>query len=160
MIASGGPRRLSGRLVERAMRLRNVVGNAMTLGVRGMVIDDARGVFLVRHGYTPGWHMPGGAVDAGETVAAALARELMEEGNLRLLGPAVLYGLYRNPRYPRDHVALYVVRAFEQPAPPRPNREIVESGFFRLDRLPEATTPATRRRLAEVLDGVPPGEDW
>ena len=154
------PRRLADRLVERAIRLRNVLGNAMTLGVRGMVLDETRGVFLVRHGYTPGWHMPGGAVDAGETAAAALARELVEEGNLHLRGAAVLHGLYRNPRFPRDHVALYIVRAFEQPAPPRPNREIVESGFFRLHALPEATTPATRRRLAEVLDGTPPAADW
>lgn len=148
--------RLAGNLVGRALRLRNFAANAMTIGVRGMVLDERRGVFLVRHGYTPGWHMPGGAVDAGETIAEALARELVEEGNLHLTGAVALHGLYRNPRYPRDHV----VRAFEQPAAPRPNREIAESGFFRLDALPDGTTPATLRRLAEVLDGTPPAADW
>lgn len=147
-------------LVQRAIRARNVLANAMTLGVRGLALDQDRRVFLVRHGYTPGWHFPGGAVDAGETAAAALARELMEEGNLALDGAASLFGLYRNPRFPRDHVAFYVVRDVVQTAPPAPNREIAESGFFPLDRLPEATTPATRRRLAEVLEGAAPALDW
>lgn len=152
--------RFAGPMIQRAMRLRNVAANAMTLGVRGMVLDDEARVFLVRHGYTPGWHMPGGAVDAGEDVHTALVRELAEEGNLLVRGPAALHGIYRNPRYPRDHVALYVVRAFEQTAPFVANREIVETGFFPLAELPDATTPATRRRLAEVIDGAPRGVDW
>jgi ADP-ribose pyrophosphatase YjhB (NUDIX family) len=151
--------RLIDPMVQRSIRLRNTLANAMTIGVRGMVIDGDRRVFLVRHGYTPGWHMPGGAVDAGETVLEALVRELKEEGNLDV-AVAALHAIYRNPRFPRDHVVLFVVSAFEQPHPPRPNREIVETGFFALDRLPEATTPATRRRLAEVLDGTPPARDW
>ena len=34
-----------------------------------------------------------------------------------------------------------------------PNREIVAHGFFALDALPDGTTPGTRRRIAEVLQG-------
>ena len=34
----------------------------MTLGVRAVVIDDAGRVFLVRHTYVAGWHLPGGGV--------------------------------------------------------------------------------------------------
>src|SRR2546421_662183 len=52
----------------------------LTLGVRAVVIDGQGRVFLVRHSYVAGWHLPGGGVEAGETIAAALAREIVEHG--------------------------------------------------------------------------------
>ena len=39
----------------------------LSLGVRLIAFDDAGRVFLVRHSYLPGLHLPGGAVDRGET---------------------------------------------------------------------------------------------
>ena len=30
----------------------------------------------------------------------------------------------------------------------------------RLDALPDGVTPATRRRLAEIVEGLPPAADW
>ena len=39
-------------------------------------------------------------------------------------------------------------------------REIAEAGFVPLDRLPNGTTPATRRRLAEIISGQPPAIEW
>ena len=42
----------------------------------------------------------------------------------------------------------------------KPNREIVEHGFFALGALPDDTTRATRARLAEVFDGVAVSELW
>ena len=133
----------------------------LTLGVRGLVFDAQGRVFLVKHSYIPGWHLPGGGVEHGETLAAALTRELAEEGNIELIGPPELFGIYWNRRIAwRDHVALYVVRSFRQSAPPQPNHEIVAHGFFAPDALPEETSRATRARLEEVLGGHAAAEIW
>jgi len=132
-----------------------------TIGVRGLVLDAEGRVFLVKHSYIAGWHLPGGGVEVGETLATALARELREEGNIELVDAPSLFGVYFNRRNSRrDHVALYVVRAFRQGAPPRPNREIVAHGFFAPAALPPDTTRGTRERIAEVLDGSAVAELW
>jgi hypothetical protein len=57
-------------------------------------------------------------------------------------------------------VALFVIRSFSQPSPKLPDMEIAEAGFFRRDQLPELTTPGTRRRIAEVLEGEPASPYW
>ena len=133
----------------------------LTLGVRALVFDGEGRVFLVKHSYVGGWHLPGGGVETGETLIAALERELREEGNIELVEQPTLFGVYFNRRISRrDHVALYVVRAFRQDAPPQPNHEIVAHGFFAPNALPAETTGATRNRLAEVLNGRPPAELW
>jgi len=133
----------------------------MTLGVRGVVLDSTNRVFLVRHSYVSGWHLPGGGVEVGEDFLEALQRELMEEGRIDLVGEPVLHGLFFNSHVSRrDHVAVYVVRQFKQDRVPEPNHEIVECGFFAINALPEGTTHGTRQRLAEVLDGKPPTATW
>jgi 8-oxo-dGTP pyrophosphatase MutT (NUDIX family) len=133
----------------------------LTIGVRALVIDGAGRVFLIKHSYIAGWHLPGGGVEVGETLMMALARELHEEGNIEITGPAPLFGVYYNRRVSRrDHVALYVVRSFRQSAPPQPNHEIVAHCFFAPDALPEDTTRATRARIAEVLDQIAVAEFW
>ena len=134
---------------------------AMTLGVRAMVIDGQGRIFLVKHSYISGWHLPGGGVVPGETLLAALARELYEEGNIELTDAPHLRGVFFNKRVSRrDHVALFVVRAFRQTAIPRPNHEIVAHGFFALDALPADTSAATRARIAEVIGGTAASEWW
>jgi len=132
-----------------------------TLGARGMVIDGHGRIFLVKHSYVDGWHMPGGGVETGETMLTALARELDEEGNIKLTGQPQLFAIYFNGRISRrDHVALFIVRDFLQESPPQPNREIIEHGFFALDALPQDTSRATRARIDEVLRGVTVSELW
>jgi len=134
---------------------------ATTLGTRAMVVDGTGRIFLVKHSYVEGWHLPGGGVETGETLLEALSRELAEEGNIRLDAAPQLFGIYFNKRISRrDHVALFIVRDFRQDGSPQPNHEIVEHGFFPVDALPEDTTRATRARVAEVFGGAAVSELW
>jgi len=137
------------------------IARGMTLGVRGVVLDADDRVFLVRHSYVSGWHLPGGGVEVGESFLEALRRELMEEGRIELTAEPALHGLFFNSHVSRrDHVAVYVIRQFLQDRLPAPNREIVECGFYDANALPADTTFGTRLRIAEVLDGVAPVSTW
>ncbi len=151
----------SAGLTNRLMHFYWRFARGMTLGVRGLVLDGEGRVFLIKHGYTAGWHMPGGGVEVGETFLEALGRELREEGNIEITAPPQLHGVFFHPLYSsRDHVAVYVVRGFRQTSQPVPNREIAAHGFFPLDALPPDTTVGTRARIAEVLHGRPMSQRW
>ena len=137
------------------------MARGMTLGVRGVVLDGDDRVFLVRHSYVAGWHLPGGGVEVGETFLDALRRELVEEGRIELTEEPMLHGLFFNDHVSRrDHVAVYVVRQFRQDRLPEPNREIVECGFYLPRALPPDTTGGTRLRIAEVLGGAARIATW
>ena len=132
----------------------------MTIGVRGVLFADQE-VWLVRHSYISGWYLPGGGVEAGETLVEALRREMKEEVGAALTGPAQLFGVYRNALIdPRDHVALFVCRDFAVSGEGVRNLEIREARAFPLAALPDDATPATRARLGEVLHGRAPAVDW
>ena len=148
------------RFTRRGLHLYWRLARGLTLGVRGAAIDGDR-VFLVRHTYTAGWHMPGGGVEVGETAVEALGRELREEAEIELSGPPELHGVFFNGGASRrDHVLVFVTRDFRVLAPKGPDREIAEAGFFPLDRLPDGTTRATRARLSEIANRQRPADLW
>lgn len=153
---------LVSRLRMKAFHSWFVLRRPMTLGVRALVVDRAgRSVFLIRHTYVPGWHLPGGGVETGETVGEALVRELREEGNIELTAPPQLRSIHFNRRNSRrDHVAFFLVEGFRQTAPKAADHEIAEAGFFGLGALPGGVTRATRARLGEVFLGQSASQDW
>ena len=148
-------------LINRLLHVFWRFSRGLTLGVRGMVLDSQGRVFLIKHTYADGWHLPGGGVEAGETLVQALARELREEGSIELTGSPVLHGVFFHAVHSiRDHVAVFVVREFRQIADPVPDHEIAAHGFFPIAALPEGTTAGTRARIAEVLNGLPLQQHW
>jgi 8-oxo-dGTP pyrophosphatase MutT (NUDIX family) len=155
------PERRRPPLINRLAHFYWRFSRGLTVGVRAVVLDAEGRVFLIKHTYAAGWHLPGGGVEAGETLVQALTRELREEGNIEISAPPLLHGVFFHPVYSRrDHVTVYVVRNFRQSRAPEPNREIAAHGFFAADALPAGTTSGTRARIAEVLDGTPAAERW
>jgi 8-oxo-dGTP pyrophosphatase MutT (NUDIX family) len=160
-VSVDGTRRALEPALRRVLHFYWRFARALTLGVRALVIDGEGRIFLVKHSYVSGWHLPGGGVEVGETLIEAAARELREEGNIEVTAPPQLHGIFFNDRASRrDHVAVFVVRAFRQVAAPVPGREIVAHGFFAPDALPDETTASTRARIVEVLNGARASERW
>ena len=149
------------RLRQSAYLAYSRLARGMTLGVRGLLLKDDR-IVLVKHSYVPGWYLPGGGVEPGETFAEAMVREAREEAAAVFTRPPELFGIYRNSQADcRDHVALFVCRDFERIVERhRPNFEIIGCEAFPLDALPEDTTPSTHLRIREVLAGDLPAADW
>ncbi|EKF60077.1 MutT/NUDIX family hydrolase [Agrobacterium albertimagni AOL15] len=148
------------RFLIRLLHVYFAVNRGMTLGVRAACFDETGRIFLVRHTYVPGWHMPGGGVERGETAVEALLKEMREEGNLEAVDEPALFHVYFNARISRrDHVLLYRVNVRQTAARPA-DREIAEAGFFDLDALPEGVTQATQRRIAELRGEIAPAHHW
>jgi ADP-ribose pyrophosphatase YjhB (NUDIX family) len=88
-------------LIRRVFHFYWRFARGMTLGVRAVVLDGENRVFLVKHSYVSGWHLPGGGVETGETFLTSLRRELLEEGRIEMTGAPVLHGLFFNRQVSR-----------------------------------------------------------
>ena len=131
----------------------------LTLGVRCFVVREDGHVLMVRHTYMPGWYLPGGGVDKGESIEAAVARELYEEVGVTPLERPQLFHTYSNFReHKSDHIVLYSLKHFR--IEPNPNAEIAEHGFFDPATPPQGSTDATKRRLAEWRGVEKPTALW
>jgi 8-oxo-dGTP pyrophosphatase MutT (NUDIX family) len=128
------------------------------LGVAALVLDGEGRVLLVRHGYSPGWRLPGGGVERGEPPAGAVLRELREEVGLTG-GSAAFVSLHsRKAGWATMVVALYRVTGAAVNF--RPNLEIREICFADPHHPPDGCTPAALRRLSEFVDAVTPSPYW
>jgi FlaA1/EpsC-like NDP-sugar epimerase/8-oxo-dGTP pyrophosphatase MutT (NUDIX family) len=133
----------------------------MTLGVRAIVVNKQDEILLIRHRYEPGWQLPGGGVENGESALEALYRELLEEGGVKMRGSGQFLGSFFNADVSRrDHVLVYLVREFDIPMGENISPEIEERGFFPRLQLPVGTTPGTRRRIQECFDSRPVEPVW
>jgi ADP-ribose pyrophosphatase YjhB (NUDIX family) len=144
-------RRKVGPLMRPLFHLLARLGRGLTLGVRGMVVDQAGRVLLVEHTYMAGWYMPGGGVERGETAEEALARELVEEAGIEVIGRPRLLSIHTNhARFRGDHVLIYRVERWRA-CRATSKGEIHAVGWFAPDQLPAGATASTRLRIEEAL---------
>ena len=153
-----------GRLFAAGHALRRAwwrVSRQRSLGVRVMLHRD-RKLLLIRHRYGGTLMLPGGGVDSRETMWAAARRELQEETGISAC-PLQLSGIYLHLADGRqDYVALFVGELPEKLPTYRPGplSEIESVHVETADVRDERISPATRRRIAEILDGSPLSEWW
>jgi ADP-ribose pyrophosphatase YjhB (NUDIX family) len=138
----------------------STLSRGLSLGVRGMVVDQEGRVLLIEHTYIPGWFMPGGGVERNETAEDAVVRELREEAGVEAIGRPRLLSVHDNRSlFPGDHVLLYRIDAW-RPCERASGGEILNVGWFALESLPQGTSQKTRRRLTEIAEGLEPDPMW
>lgn len=120
-----------------------------------VIFDPARGVVLVeRRNPPPGWALPGGFVDYGETCEAAARREAKEETGLDVELTA-LVGVYSDPaRDPRGHTlsVVYAAQA-HNPEALAAGDDAARALFFPLDALPPLAFDHARI-LGDFMSGI------
>jgi 8-oxo-dGTP pyrophosphatase MutT (NUDIX family) len=147
------------RLLFLGYRIYCFIFRPKLLGVRVMLIQNGQ-VLLVRQTYLPGWYMPGGGVNRGETLEEAVRREAREEvgADMKALE---LVGAYTNFQgFKSDHNILFLSKDFTFSG--QRDREIAEVRFFPLDAIPDDLWPGHRLRLEEYRSGaaIPPYGEW
>lgn len=136
------------KLIGHLMRWRWRVVKPFSIGVRAIIVNDKNQILLVKHTYTSAWFLPGGGVNKKEHLLDALSRELKEELGLEICGDVALLGTYGNFfEYKSDYVSVFIVKAFN--IAPNINAEIEKWAFFDFDKIPEATSTGTKKRLKE-----------
>jgi mutator protein MutT len=125
----------------------------------GAVIEDGTGqVFLARRGPLAKneqdlWEFPGGSVEFGETLAAALRREMREEYGIEIeVGPLLDVVDHILPEEGQHWVSPTFICTLSagQPAIREPGK-CTEIGWFPPDAAPAELTVITRQNLANYL---------
>ena len=120
------------------------------LTVDAVVMNGTGQVLLIeRRNPPPGWALPGGFVDPGETLEAAVARELEEETGLKAREVRQFHTYSEPERDPRHHTVstVFLVTADGRP---RAADDAARVRFFAPDRLPEQIAFDHREILADV----------
>lgn len=103
-----------------------------------IIIEMAPGLIILikRKNPPPGWALPGGFVDYGESLEDAAIREAQEETNLTVTSLRQMHTYSRPDRDPRFHTisTVFVARA---EGLPKAQDDATEIGLFSGDNLPQ-----------------------
>ena len=104
--------------------------------------------------------MPGGVVEAGETVVQAALRETLEETGL-LVKLTGLVGVYSMPKAKAWVNMIVSFRACPVGGSLEPQQgEVLEARYFHTDEIPEELLWGQRQRIKDALNTETCGEAW
>jgi ADP-ribose pyrophosphatase YjhB (NUDIX family) len=143
----------SRRFLLRLLRIR-------TRGVKVMVFNGGGELLLIRNTYgnRDVFVFPGGGIGRSEAPAEAARREVREEVGLAVEQLRLVSTHFSRAEGKRDTIYLFSARAEGVPAIDA--LEVAEAAFFPLERLPEGTSPAALRRIAEHRQGRAADGPW
>lgn len=121
-----------------------------TTGVHAIALTPQDKVVLVRLTYRPGWHLPGGMLDRGESEAEGVLREMREE--IGLQGWTSCREVDRFTRrldWKHDTVVLFRVENVTYA--PRRSLEIAEVAEFAPTALPEGLPESFAERVVRAI---------
>jgi 8-oxo-dGTP diphosphatase len=121
------------------------------IGVFALIFDDEGHILLGHRRDVDWWNLPGGGMEACETVDEALCREVREETGLDV-EVGQLVGVYSKPQKQEVVLAFrcHVIGGMLQPT-----EEIRESRYFAPGALPTNTLPKHRQRVEDALLNLP-----
>jgi ADP-ribose pyrophosphatase YjhB (NUDIX family) len=102
-----------------------------------IIIEVSGGIVLIeRKNPPPGWALPGGFVDVGESLAAAAVREAREETSLEVTLTEQFFA-YSDPKRDPRGATTSVVFLGRATGTPRAEDDAKNIGVYALDALPE-----------------------
>jgi ADP-ribose pyrophosphatase YjhB (NUDIX family) len=133
---------------------------SVDMGANVALIQENKVLLTLRQDFRV-WCLPGGGLEAGESMAQAALREMREETGLEVTLDR-LVGLYSEPRcfFRGLHVPVFAAHLDGeinlQPDP----AEVVEARFFAQDELPENCLFGHRQRAIDALAGLGGSAAW
>lgn len=124
------------------------------VGVGAIIVDRVGRIFLARRGPKAKneqglWEFPGGSVEFGETLAAALQREMYEEYGIEIsVGELLDVVDHILPREQQHWVSpTFICEIVAGESQIREPEKCTEIGWFKVDQVPSELTQITRLNL-------------
>lgn len=125
------------------------------IGVSGVVRNRRGEILLVRTAHA-GWELPGGGVELGEDLHAALGREVLEESGCRLSAIGRLTGVSFGVASRTLILVFEAASTCDLPLPRAGEDDVLEAAWFEPEEaLDHITHASEHQRLEDALRGGP-----